>query len=378
MGINKLLAASAMVGCSLGAAIIETTRTLELAPEYFNATVSVEHLSVADNLDGFKMLTPAARASTDFWYFDVFYKATNQTPNIVFFNTGEFKLYPHPLALQVSGAYANGTDFYYEAVADSGVTITNGPKGITGDWKGVGTFDGCALDKPDVEYHISIDSSVMDINGNITFKSTAPAHYPCGLNGAIGANQNLLPGLYWANAVPDADTTVDLTIKDTAISFTDGVGYHDKNWGNQSIIDGPRYWDWGHGRVGPYTVVWYNLLDYNGNESRRSYVVKDDEVLMVSCSLDSLIVRQKGGKAAWPPVTGLLETEGITVNYTLPTGETLALDITPELIVRDEKGAYQRANGLIKGGIVGQETFEGRGHYEEVIFGIVNGYTPQV
>lgn len=176
MGINKLLAASAMVGCSLGAAIIETTRTLELAPEYFNGTVSVEHLSVAGNLDGFKMLTPAARASTDFWYFDVFSKATNQTLNIVFFNTGEFKLYPHPLALQVSGAYANGTDFYYEAVADSGVTITNGPKGITGDWKGVGTFDGCALDKPDVEYHISIDSSVMDINGNITFKSVSIVH----------------------------------------------------------------------------------------------------------------------------------------------------------------------------------------------------------
>ncbi|KAF3798320.1 hypothetical protein GCG54_00009596 [Colletotrichum gloeosporioides] len=378
MGFNKFIAASAVVGCSLGAAINDTTRTLELAPQYFNGTVSVEHLSVAGNLDGFKMLTPAARKSADFWYFDVFSKATNQTLNIVFFNTGEFQQYPHPLALQVSGVYANGTDFYYEALADSGVTLTNGPKGITGDWKGVGNFDGSALDKPDVEYHISIDSSVMDIKGNITFKSTAPAHYPCDLNGAIGANQNLLPGLYWANAVPDADTTVDLTVKDTAISFTDGVGYHDKNWGNQSIIDGPRYWDWGHGRFGPYSVVWYNLLDYKGNESRRSYVVKDGEVLLVSCSLDSMVVRQKGGKAAWPPVTGLLETEGITVNYTLPNGEVLALDITTELIVRDEHGAYQRANGLIKGGIVGQETFEGRGHYEEFIFGIVNDYTPQV
>ncbi|KAL3291007.1 hydroxyneurosporene synthase [Colletotrichum asianum] len=99
MGINKLLAASAMVGCSLGAAINDTTRTLELAPQYFNGTVSVEHLSVAGNLDGFKMLTPAARKSADFWYFDVFSKATKQTLNIVFFNTGEFQQYPHPLAI---------------------------------------------------------------------------------------------------------------------------------------------------------------------------------------------------------------------------------------------------------------------------------------
>jgi hypothetical protein len=49
------------------------------------------------------------------------------------------------------------------------------------------------------------------------------------LNGAVGANENLLPGLYWANAVPDARTVVDLRVKDTIFSFTDGVGYHDKN-----------------------------------------------------------------------------------------------------------------------------------------------------
>lgn len=52
--------------------------------------------------------------------------------------------------------------------------------------------------------------------------------------------------------------------------------------------------------------------------------------------------------------------------------------MTTELIVRDESGAYQRANGLLKGGFVGEETFEGRGHYEEFIFGIVNDYTPSV
>jgi hypothetical protein len=198
------------------------------------------------------------------------------------------------------------------------------------------------------------------------------------LNGAVGVTQNLLPGLYWANAVPDAETVVDLVVGDTPIAFTDGVGYHDKNWGNKSIIDGPRYWDWGHGRLGPYSIVWYSLLDYNGQESRRAYVVKNGEVLLVSCGLESMEVRQRGGKAAWPPTTGLLETDGLAIRYTLPGGEVMALNVTTEFIVRDESGAYQRANGHIVGGIVGQDTFEGRAHYEEFIFGIVNDYTPQV
>ncbi|KAF4465581.1 Hydroxyneurosporene synthase [Fusarium albosuccineum] len=336
-----------------------TPQHLELQPQYHNGTVKVEHLSVPGNLDGFKMLTPAARSSADFWYFDVFSESTNQTLNIVFFNSGDFSQYPHPLAVQVSGVYSNGSDFYYEALADDGVSITNGPSGIYGDWKGIGSFQGSSLDARNVEYHINLDSQDMGISGSIKFKS------------------NLLPGLYWANAVPDAETVVDLTVKDTKIRFKDGVRYHDKNWGNQSIVDGPRYWDWGHGRFGPYSVVWYNLLDYEGKESRRSFVVKNGKVMMVSCDPKSMEVRQKGGKANWPPTTGLLETEGLTVQYSLPDGQEPFLDVTTELIVRDEKGACQRANGRIKGGIKGKKVYEGRAHYEEFIFGIVNDYTPK-
>ncbi|RSL41030.1 hypothetical protein CEP53_013011 [Fusarium sp. AF-6] len=349
-----------MSGLALAAPEKTSTKHLQLKPEYYNGTVSVEHLSAPGNLDGFKMSTPAARKSTEFWYFDVFSKATNQTLNIVFFNSGEFKQYPHPLSVQVSGVFPNGTDFYYEAMADEG---------------GIGSFKGSSLDKPNVEYSIKLDSPDMDISGKIKFKSIAPAHYP-DLNGAVGVTQNLLPGLYWANAVPDAETVVDLQVKDTAIRFKDGVGYHDKNWGNQSIIDGPKYWDWGHGRFGPYSVVWYNLLDYQGKETRRSFVVKYGKVLMVSCDPKSMQARQKGGKAAWPPTTGLLETDGLSILYTLPDGQELVVNVTTEIIVRDESGAYQRANGIIKGGIKGKESFKGKAHYVEFIFGIVNDYTP--
>lgn len=76
------------------------------------------------------------------------------------------------------------------------------------------------------------------------------------------------------------------------------------------------------------------------------------------------------------PTTGLRETDGLAIRYTLPDGDVLALNITTEFIVRDEHSACQRANGHIVGGIEGSETHEGRAHYEEFIFGIVNDYTP--
>ena len=155
----------------------DTTRTLNLAPHYYNGTVDVEHLSVPGNLDGFKMSTPAARQSADFWYFDVLSQSTNQTLNIVFFNSGDFVQYTHPLAVQVSGTHSNGTDFYYEAMADSGVTIINGPRGISGEWKGIGMFDGSPLDEPSVEYTIRIDSDDMDIRGAINFKAVRSPHF---------------------------------------------------------------------------------------------------------------------------------------------------------------------------------------------------------
>ena len=128
MSRSMLAVLAAVAGLALGTPFNSTTRTLDLEPVYTNGSISVEHISVAGNLDGFKMLTPAARKSADFWYFDVFSPGAgrNETLNVVFFNSGEFQQYPHPLAVQVSGTYANGTDFYFEALADEGVSIVNG------------------------------------------------------------------------------------------------------------------------------------------------------------------------------------------------------------------------------------------------------------
>ena len=128
MPSTKFAASTALAGIAFGAPSNVTTHSIHLEPVSTNGTISVEHLSVAGNLDGFKMTTRAARGSADFWYFDMVSSASNQTLNIVFFNSGEFSQYPHLLSVQVSGVYANRTSFYFEALADSGVSLTNGPR----------------------------------------------------------------------------------------------------------------------------------------------------------------------------------------------------------------------------------------------------------
>lgn len=138
MSATKLAAVTAMFGTAFAAytnstGTNSTSITLNLAPEYYSGTVPIEGTSVAGNLDGFKMLNSSPLKYADFWYFDVFSQATNQTLNIVFFNTDWFSQYSHPLAVQVSGVYPNGMAFYYEALADNGVTLTSDEDGITGD-----------------------------------------------------------------------------------------------------------------------------------------------------------------------------------------------------------------------------------------------------
>ena len=115
MSMKKLATLAAVCGVSSAATCSNDTRVVHYAPVYTNGSIPLEHLSTPGNLDGFRTTVPSNRKSADFWYFDVFSASTNETLNIVFFNSGWFAQYPHPLSVQVSGTFANGTDFYYES-----------------------------------------------------------------------------------------------------------------------------------------------------------------------------------------------------------------------------------------------------------------------
>jgi hypothetical protein len=148
------------------------------APAYNNVTSDVEILSNPSNLDGFKMNASAmVGGAFDFWYFDVLSETTDAGVNIVFFNTGDFKYQlgnDQPLAVQLTGKFANGTEFFVQTLATEGVIVKNDECGVAGDWKGAGaSFVGTNLHKPNVSYTITYDGSAGGVEGTITLESVS-------------------------------------------------------------------------------------------------------------------------------------------------------------------------------------------------------------
>ncbi|KAF9020615.1 RFC1-domain-containing protein [Hymenopellis radicata] len=167
-------------------------------------------------------------------------------------------------------------------------------------------------------YDIFIDSPDLDMEGQIHFQPRAPAHYPCG-PAVAGQNMAVGPNIGWANAVPDAAATVDMMVGGTRLTFK-GAGYHDKTWSPQPFGASVALWYWGHGRVGPYSVVWFDSLNVDGTEHGSAYVAKDNTILVASCDLSSIRVRPTGENATYPPGS----------DTGLPSGYHITLDLGPE------------------------------------------------
>ncbi|HEX6606373.1 MAG TPA: hydroxyneurosporene dehydrogenase, partial [Chloroflexia bacterium] len=58
----------------------------------------------------------------------------------------------------------------------------------------------------------------------------------------------------WLPAVPQGDVDAAITLGGAPQHFT-GIGYHDHNWGNISIVRLIDHWYWARGAIGPYTLI---------------------------------------------------------------------------------------------------------------------------
>ncbi|WQF90269.1 hypothetical protein CDEST_15283 [Colletotrichum destructivum] len=309
---------------------------LEIPPTYHNGGVVVESLSVDGNLDGPKIQSSATRSSFDFWYFGAASSSNTAGVIVTFFNTAELG-HDKPLSVQVSGSFPNGTLFSGEALATSNAVVNTCSGGIAGIWGETGaSFRGTDLQKVNVEYDILLDMASIGTKGNVVLKSA----------------------------------TVNLDINGTSLSFSNGIGYHDKNWGDAPVYTNARSWDWGHARFGPYSIVWFGILDRTNTERLHAFVAKDGKPVLLSCVDSVLQVHQWGGDAAYPPVSGLGHVGGLTARFTLQDGQVLVANVTTDLLIENLGGGiFTRAIGSVKGGVVGQDIFEGRAMYDENIFG---------
>lgn len=183
-----------------------------------------------------------------------------------------------------------------------------------------------------------------------------------------------MPHIYWSNAVPDATATVNVTFASPAVTdpvtmqFADGVGYHDKNWGDAAFALSVGSWYWGHARLGDYSLVWFDTLDLAAPAAEyfSAYVARDGDVLLSSCAAGAVTVRPWGANDTYPPTVSSGLMQGLEVVFALDDGETLVANVTRGTIVMDYMDSvYIRALGSVTGGLEGGEVLEGRGVFEQ-------------
>jgi hypothetical protein len=124
-----------------------------------------------------------------------------------------------------------------------------------------------------------------------------------------------------------------------------------QNWSDQPFAENVISWYWGHGRVGPYSIVWFDFLATNGVEHVSAYAAKDGKILVSSCDLSSIRVRPTGENATYPPLltTGPPSGYHITLDLGAEDG-VLELDVAAiqSLIATP---VYRRWAGNITGAV---------------------------
>jgi hypothetical protein len=319
--------------------------------------------STADFLDGPK-LSAINSTSWDWWYFDVVSPDLKNSITIVFYtalSTGVYVLIPSSV-VTVVGIYPqiNGNTSFFNLDASEAI-ITTINQGASGVFNGTGSsFTG----SPDLsEYTISINSPENGVVGSVSLKSIAPAHYPCG---PAVANQNMQcgPNIGWANAIPDAIGKVNFTLNGAKFAL-EGVGYHDKNWSPQPFTENVGSWYWGHARIGPYSLVWFDFLDPNGTESVSLYLAEKNRIIASSCGLRSIKVRPWGGDDTYPPTTGNGLPAGFGIKVDLGRGQSASFNVTISEVGLAFPPTYAKFIGGVEAVVDGKSYKNGTALFEQ-------------
>ncbi|KAJ7110816.1 hypothetical protein C8R43DRAFT_161678 [Mycena crocata] len=323
----------------------------------------VKYISEEDGLMSPKIL-PVNGSSYNLWYFDVVSTEPGSLASVVvvFYDTAPL-MFPFigsaesSLIVSLAITFPNGTlsQIGVPSLLADNATVVGEGNGSSGDWRGTGFS--WKYDAKSGAYDVVIDAPEIDVKGKIHFTPVGAPRYPCGSAGA-GVNMEIVPGAGYSNALPDAVSTVDLVAAGTKHAFT-GAGYLDQGWGPRAFESAVSSWYWGHGRVGPYSVVWFSILSPNGQEYPSAYLSLGDEVIVNNCSPEGSTTRPTGPNASFPPHNTAGHPSGYFVTMDLGAKGSLELNVTvtaPLLSV----DIYQRSVGSLSGTIVSPKGKRGK------------------
>ncbi|KAL4880534.1 hypothetical protein BJY04DRAFT_219005 [Aspergillus karnatakaensis] len=360
---------------------------------------AVQYISTSTSFDGPKVI-PVNESTFEWWYFDVVQPLTHTQGDddeeigtnqpsiaITFHSTGingfdpltslfPFSTPPSGNLIQINLAWGNGkTDAWVLVAEEAIITTSKDGNGASGDWRGSGgSFSGDAEMRV---YSVEINAPEKGIVGRIVVESESPAHYPCGPAEA-GQNMQVIPGVGWANAIPDGTGVAEFTIRGDEEFRVEGRGYHDHNYGSRPFSTSASSAYWGHGRIGGYNIVWLSVLPVVGEESVSAYVSKspdggptstdhsDAEVLLASCS--DILIRPYGANSSYPPDTTTGAPSGYQIQVEVP-GEGLLEIVAERVYTQVDFDFYRRFTGVLRGRLDGVELGEGVGLWEQFALG---------
>ncbi|KAM0815602.1 putative Hydroxyneurosporene synthase protein [Seiridium cardinale] len=313
-----------------------------------NGTSTGQYISSASGFDSPKVF-PINSSSYDWWYFDIVSEDRQYSTSLAFiaapgtaFTTGL------PETNMLLGVVFLSTpeqplSTVYQLLATEAIVVSDSD-GTSGVWNGTGMqFRG----SEDLRmFQLDIDMPGLGLFGNISLTSVssdfetgpaipayinmnqrAPAHYPSGPAQA-GLSMEVMPGVGWANAVPDGDAEVYYMVNGTEITFS-GVGYHD----SEEYVSG--------------------------------YVARDGEILFAANS--SITVRPIGTNTTYPPTPGDKPT-GFTVRIDMGSSGIMDIDIATTLSVDAAVFGEARFVGQMTGGIRGSSNYTGPASLEQYAF----------
>ncbi|KAJ7449423.1 hypothetical protein B0H11DRAFT_2202098 [Mycena galericulata] len=325
----------------------------QIPPSIQNESSTAQFTSSAFGIDAPKV-SPINASSFDWWYFDVVSKEPTSAlaSVVVTFFTSSAAAFPllssvspksdSTLSAYIWVTFPNGTLWSGIANGEENATVTSDSDYTTGVWHGTGF------------------SWVGSKAGS--HRRTTPAAPP-----SPAKTWKLARKWGGANAVPDAASVVDLSTNGVKLVF-EGVGYHDKNWSPRPFITSLAPWYWGHGHIGPYSLVWFDLLDTSGTEHVSAFLSENGRIIFASCAPGSISVRPTGPgrvNATYPPVLSTPDPEGYRIVLSLPRVDggheaTLDIDVSVTFHIVRANPEYARLIGNLStsSGLTGVALFE--------------------
>ena len=300
------------------------------------ARIGIEPRVVKPWEDG--MRTGGSPGTYEWWYFDA--HLDDGAKLVVVFMTREFTDLNQPLspAIRIDLTLPDGTPVQRLAELPAG---TFSASTDTCDVRiGDNMFAG------DLHTY-TIRARVDDVEVDITLTGQVPAWRPetgYWLFGPDGEHY-----FAWLPSVPQG--RVEATYRSGGNRTTaTGVGYHDHNWGDTSMLDLMHHWYWARGAAGPYSVI----ASYITAEKRYGY----EALPVFMLARDGELIADDSGKVSFEELGRYTDTAtgkpvGNVTRYTYTDGDqryvvtfTRYSDLTVQKFIDDLKGPKKAAARL--------------------------------